>query len=58
MSADKISLILFSVPDKDNGELRFVDFDFTASTAIGVLLYPESLKVYLPSTVFMGSDTM
>ena len=59
MNGDKISFVLFSVPDKDVGELRYVEFDFTASTAAGVLLYPEgSLDVHLPSTIFMGSDTM
>ena len=45
---------MFRVPDKDVGELVFVEFDFASSIATGVLLYKESLDVHLPTTVFMG----
>ena len=60
MNGDKISLVLFRVPSKDVGELRFVEIDFSTvgSTADGVLLYPESLDIKLPTTVFMGANTM
>ena len=58
MNGDKIFMILFRVPNDKVGELRFVEFDFTASTATGVLLNPEYIDVHLPSTVFMGSETM
>ena len=38
MNGDKVSMLLFNIPDKDYGELRFVEFDFSSSTATGVMI--------------------
>ena len=57
-SGGKVSMLMFIVPDKDYGELRFVEVDFTSSTATAVLIYSENIAVHLPHTVFMGSNTI
>ena len=59
MTSDgKISMIMFILPDKDFGELRFVEIDFTSATATAVLIYSENISINIPHSVFIGSNTL
>ena len=57
MNGSKMSFILYRLDSGSEGELYFVELDFTASTATGVQLYMASLVVHLPTSVFMGTNS-
>ena len=57
MVGSKMSFILYRLTGGSEGELFFVELDFTASTATGIQILQASLDMQLPTSVFLGTDS-
>lgn len=57
MVGSKVYLVMYVFQGGDEGELRYVEFDFNSGTAKAVLLYSNYINFWWPKTVFSGSAT-
>ena len=52
-----MSMILYKFNGGSEGELYFIELDFSASTATAVQLYAASLGIHMPTSIFMGTNS-